>query len=109
MAPLAAAIHRLARRARISLRAESTPGPSRSPVAPVPDRADDPYGLTDRERHVLGLLARGYTNAKIGAELFMSPKTAGVHVSNILRKLNVANRAEAAAVGERAGLIGPDG
>jgi DNA-binding NarL/FixJ family response regulator len=57
---------------------------------------------------VLALLAQGHTNAQIGAELFMSPKTAGVHVSNILRKLNVVNRAEAAAVGERAGLTGSD-
>jgi DNA-binding CsgD family transcriptional regulator len=99
MAPLAAAIHRLARRSRISLR----PAP-----APAPPGTDDPYGLTHRERHVLRLLARGYTNAQIGAELFMSPKTAGVHVSNILRKLKVVNRAEAAAVGERAGLTGSD-
>ncbi|HEX6684688.1 MAG TPA: AAA family ATPase [Candidatus Limnocylindrales bacterium] len=104
MVPLTTAIHRLAQRTRISLRTVPTPAPSESPVPP----ATDPYGLTNRERHVLKLLARGYTNARIGEELFMSPKTAGVHVSNILRKLNVANRAEAAAVSERAGLTGPD-
>lgn len=68
----------------------------------------DPYHLTNRERHVLRLLAQGYTNAQIGAELLMSPKTASVHVSNILRKLNVVNRAQAAAVGERAGLTDSD-
>jgi DNA-binding CsgD family transcriptional regulator/tetratricopeptide (TPR) repeat protein len=94
MVPLTAAVHRLAQRSRISLR----------PVPSQPPEPDDPYGLTTRERHVLRLLARGYTNAQIGAELFMSPKTASVHVSNILRKLRVVNRAEAAAVGERAGL-----
>jgi len=101
MVPLASAIHRLADRSRISLRPAPTPQPSGSPEPPG---TDDPYGLTNRERHVLRLLAHGYTNAQIGAELFMSPKTASVHVSNILRKLNVVNRAEAAAVGERAGL-----
>lgn len=93
LAPLTAAVHPLALRSRITLR---TP-PAR-----------DPYGLTERERLVLRLLARGYTNARIGAELVMSPKTASVHVSSTLRKLNVTNRAEAAAVAERAGLTGPD-
>lgn len=101
MAPLTAAIHRSAQRARISL----PPVPSEPPRSPG---TADPYRLTDRERDVLRLLARGYTNAQIGAELFMSPKTASVHVSNILRKLNVVNRAEAAAVGERAGLTDSD-
>ncbi|GGN83926.1 LuxR family transcriptional regulator [Actinoplanes lobatus] len=99
MAPLTANIRRLARRSRISIR----------PVSFEPPPAtDDPYGLTQRERQVLRLLAQGCTNAQIGGELFMSPKTASVHVSNILRKLNVVNRAEAAAVGERARLTGPD-
>ncbi|OLF07669.1 helix-turn-helix transcriptional regulator [Actinophytocola xanthii] len=101
MVPLLTRINRLARRSRISLR----PASAAAPPPPVPPPGPkDPYGLTDRERHVLRLLGRGYTNAQIGAELFMSPKTASVHVSSILRKLNVANRAEAAAVGERAGL-----
>ncbi|GIJ60284.1 helix-turn-helix transcriptional regulator [Virgisporangium aurantiacum] len=98
MAPLTAAIDRLARRSRISLDEK----PAQAPAASA-----DPYRLTNRERHVLRMIAHGYTNAQIGAELFMSPKTASVHVSNILRKLNVANRAEAAAVGERAGLTDP--
>jgi DNA-binding CsgD family transcriptional regulator len=105
MAPLTAAIHRLARRSRISL--DPAPGPAPS-APPAPPGTEDPYGLTKRERHVLTLLAQGYTNAQIGTALYMSPKTASVHVSNILRKLNVVNRAEAAAVGERAGLIDPD-
>ena len=53
---------------------------------------------------MLRLLAAGRTNAQIGAELYISPKTAGVHVTNILRKLGVANRVQAAALAERAGL-----
>jgi DNA-binding NarL/FixJ family response regulator len=65
----------------------------------------DPYGLTDRELSVLRLLARGRTNAQIGAELYMSSKTASVHVSSIFRKLGVSGRAQAAAVAERAGLL----
>ena len=63
-----------------------------------------PYGLTGRELTVLRLVAAGRTNAQIGAELFISPRTAGVHVTNILRKLGVANRVQAAALAERAGL-----
>ena len=53
--------------------------------------------LTPRELEVLRLLAGGLTNAEIGNALFISPKTASVHVSNLLRKLGVANRTEAAA------------
>ena len=55
---------------------------------------------------MLRLLAAGLTNAQIGAELFISPKTASVHVSNILRKLGASGRAQAAATAERAGLLG---
>jgi len=98
MAPLMSAIQRLAERARISL--DSIDEAKASPPRPI-----DPYDLTKRERLVLRLLAKGYTNARIGAELYMSPKTASVHVTNILRKLQVLNRTEAAAVAERAGLI----
>jgi DNA-binding CsgD family transcriptional regulator len=65
-----------------------------------------PYGLTERELTVLQLVAAGRTNAQIGAELFISPRTAGVHVTNILRKLGVSNRVQAAALAERAGLAG---
>ena len=54
---------------------------------------------------MLRLLATGRTNAEIGAELYISPKTAGVHVSSILRKLGVFGRVQAAAVAERAGLL----
>ena len=54
---------------------------------------------------MLRLLAAGHTNAQIGAELYISPKTAGVHVSNILRKLGVSGRVQAASLAERAGLL----
>jgi len=54
---------------------------------------------------VLRLLAVGRTNAQIGAELFISPKTTSVHVTSILRKLGVSGRVQAAAVAERAGLL----
>ena len=56
---------------------------------------------------MLGLLATVLTNAEIGTALFISPKTASVHVSNLLRKLEVSNRTEAAAWANRHGLV-PD-
>jgi DNA-binding CsgD family transcriptional regulator/tetratricopeptide (TPR) repeat protein len=64
----------------------------------------DPYGLTTREREVLLLLVEGRTNREIADRLFISPKTAGVHVSNILGKLGVSNRVEAATIAHRLGL-----
>ena len=94
--PLAQAIDDLARRARIDL---AEPPPTGRPEQ---RRA---FGLTERELDVLALLAQGRTNPEIGAALFMSSKTASVHVSNILRKLDVATRVQAAAVAERAGLL----
>ncbi|MGH3084767.1 MAG: LuxR C-terminal-related transcriptional regulator, partial [Gaiellaceae bacterium] len=57
--------------------------------------------LTAREREVLQLLARGYTNREIAAELVISVKTASVHVSHILRKLDVSNRIDAAQIAQR--------
>ena len=56
-----------------------------------------PFGLTGRELEVLRLVAAGRGNREIAAELFISPKTASVHVSNILGKLGVATRGEDAA------------
>jgi DNA-binding CsgD family transcriptional regulator len=61
-------------------------------------------GLTPREAEVLALVAAGRTNRQIGEELFITPKTAGVHVSRILAKLGVTGRGEAAAVAYRLGL-----
>lgn len=70
----------------------------------VPDR-DRTAVLTAREQDVLRLLALGRSNRQIGEELFISPKTASVHVSNILTKLGAASRTEAVGVAYRQGLI----
>ncbi len=66
-----------------------------------PAAAEDPFGLTPRERQVLALIAEGATNRQIGAALFMAEKTASVHVSRILAKLGVRSRTQAAAVAHR--------
>jgi ATP/maltotriose-dependent transcriptional regulator MalT len=92
-APLAEAAHALARRARVRLE-QSVPEPQ--PAAPL--------GLTRREHEVLLLVADGLTNREIGERLYMSEKTASVHVSRILAKLDVGGRVEAAAVAHRLGL-----
>jgi DNA-binding CsgD family transcriptional regulator len=64
-----------------------------------------PHGLTHREVEVLRLIAAGRSNRAIAEELFISPNTAGHHVSNILNKINAANRTEAAAYAARHGLL----
>ena len=94
--PLVADVEALARRARISLDA---------PTVPVVRQADAVrLGLTSREAEVLALVAAGKTNREIGAELYVSEKTASVHVSNILRKLGVSSRVDAAAIAQRVGV-----
>ena len=95
--PLRAEIEGLARRARIDLGREL----SRDPA---PDAVLERLDLTPREIEVLGLVAGGLTNREIGAELFISGKTASVHVSRILSKLSVPNRAAAAAAARYLGL-----
>jgi ATP/maltotriose-dependent transcriptional regulator MalT len=85
----------LAARARLDL-GDDVPAAQQEP-----DAADDPFGLTRRERQVLELVARGATNREIGSELFMAEKTASVHVSRILAKLDVRTRTEAAGVAHR--------
>ena len=60
--------------------------------------------LTSREVEVLRLLAAGHSNREIAAELFIAPKTASVHVSNILGKLGASSRTEAAAIAHSNGL-----
>lgn len=81
----------------------------RARLADSPGQRDavNAFGLTDREREVLGLLAEGLTNGEIGERLFISAKTASVHVTNLLRKLGVANRRDAARRGRELGLVGP--
>jgi DNA-binding CsgD family transcriptional regulator len=103
-APLLAQVRTLADRARITLQAAPAAGADPRPAADLA-----PHELTGRELAVLRLLAAGRTNAQIGAELYISPKTASVHVTSIFRKLGVSGRAQAAAVAERAGLLGDQG
>jgi ATP/maltotriose-dependent transcriptional regulator MalT len=106
--PLRTEVLGLAGRARLDLKpsdAETT----RLTAAATPAEPDDVLrlGLTAREREVLALVALGRTNRQIADELFISENTAGVHVSNILGKLGVAGRGEAAAVAYRLGLVEP--
>jgi DNA-binding NarL/FixJ family response regulator len=70
----------------------------------VPPAAAE-LGVTPRELEVLGLVAAGRTNQQIADDLVISVKTAGIHVSSLLRKLHVGNRSEAGAVALRAGLV----
>jgi DNA-binding NarL/FixJ family response regulator len=88
--PLALQIQTLADRARLTL-----------PTVVAAPAESDPHGLTAREAEVLELVGRGRTNAEIAEELFISTKTASVHVSNILRKLGLKSRIQAAAVAQR--------
>lgn len=68
----------------------------------------DPFpGLTDREREILDLVARGLTNAEIARRLVVSDKTVRNHVSNVFTKLQVAGRAEAVARARDAGFGAP--
>jgi DNA-binding NarL/FixJ family response regulator len=95
------AIQDLARRARIDLSAASQTVQQDEPAATA--RA---FGLTERELDVLRLLGQGKTNPEIAAALFISPRTAGVHVTHILRKLDATTRVQAATIADRAGLLG---
>jgi len=95
--PLRERIESLARRARLGL----TSRPVGEQPAGIP-------GLTAREAEVLRLVAAGRSNREIAAELFISAKTASVHVSNILAKLNAASRTEAAAIAHRSGIATED-
>ena len=98
---LAEEVESLAARARLQL----GEGAEAAAAAARARRADDPFGLTARERDVLALVAAGATNREIGERLHMAEKTASVHVSRILAKLNVRSRTEAAAVAHRQGLV----
>ncbi|WP_406455084.1 AAA family ATPase [Streptomyces sp. NBC_00876] len=126
--PLTETIELLAGRARITLTGReasqgSAPGPGDAILTAVvvadtghepagPDHsgeqlraaaaaAVESFGLTRREQDVHRLVAAGFTNRRIAEELYISPKTASVHVSNILAKLGVTGRGEAAALAHR--------
>ncbi len=107
--PIAAETAALGRRARLSLAPGASPDETAAAPSPSPDPADDlaRFGLTEREREVLIRLAAGRSNPEIARELFISAKTASVHVSNILAKLGVSGRVEAAAVAHRLGIEPP--
>ncbi|MGP0023009.1 MAG: helix-turn-helix domain-containing protein [Streptosporangiaceae bacterium] len=87
-APLAADLEVLSRRGRL-------------PAGSSPDKPPRRLGLTEREAEVLDLLAEGRTNRQIGDVLFISEKTVSVHVTNLLRKLGVDSRREAAEISRR--------
>jgi DNA-binding CsgD family transcriptional regulator/tetratricopeptide (TPR) repeat protein len=104
-APLRTETEALALRGRLTL----APAPGTTLPAPQPPSALDRLGLTAREREVLALIAIGRTNREIAQTLFISPKTATVHVSNILAKLGVRSRVEAATVAHRLGMVAESG
>ncbi len=91
--PLLTALADVARRARLG------PRPATYPPGVL-------AGLTAREREVLELLSEGMSNREIADKLFIAPKTASVHVSNILAKLGASSRTEAAAIAYRQGPAG---
>ncbi|TDD73729.1 response regulator transcription factor [Actinomadura darangshiensis] len=92
--PLRTEIEKLAERSRLPVKATASPA-----------RKETPAGLTNRELEVLELLAAGLSNRQIGEHLFISAKTAGVHVSNILAKLRVTTRLEASTWAHRTHLF----
>lgn len=118
--PLAREVSELARRALITLPesvAQAAAGLAHEDGVPVIDagiaaafaeperRAGDAFGLSAREREVLSLIVDGRTNREIGERLFISQKTVGVHVGNILAKLGASGRVEAAMVAVRLELV----
>ncbi|MGK2850561.1 MAG: helix-turn-helix transcriptional regulator [Candidatus Limnocylindrales bacterium] len=121
--PLLVAIEGLARRGRLPLPATpdtdadaDTDADRLAAITALPEEPSiiptaAPFaelGLSARESEVLALVAAGRTNGQIAQELFISPKTASVHVTHILDKLGVSSRIEAAMLAARAGLVAPD-
>jgi DNA-binding CsgD family transcriptional regulator/tetratricopeptide (TPR) repeat protein len=93
--PLVDAVDDLTRRARLTLADPEATNVRTGPPEPPP------FGLTSRELEVLELVMDGRSNGEIGTQLFISRKTASVHVSNLLRKLGASNRIEATAIARR--------
>jgi DNA-binding CsgD family transcriptional regulator/tetratricopeptide (TPR) repeat protein len=101
--PLQREVERLAARSRLDL--ESLPGPSDATSGAAPVGYPIPFRLTRREQDVLERITLGRTNREIATDLFISEKTASVHVSNIKSKLGANGRAEIAAIAVRLGLV----
>jgi DNA-binding NarL/FixJ family response regulator len=102
-APLKREIERLAKRSRLDLAAQPE---EVGQAAIVGSRGHGiPFRLTRREQDVLERLTAGRTNREIATDLFISEKTASVHVSNIKGKLGANGRAEIAAIAVRLGLV----
>jgi DNA-binding CsgD family transcriptional regulator/tetratricopeptide (TPR) repeat protein len=114
-APLRRDVEGLAGRARIALEPDEAVVDAAPPArmsetaagAPLPDRVRR-LGLSAREIEVLRLVAAGQSNGEIGKRLFITRKTAAVHVTHILDKLGVSNRVEAAMIAARLGLVDED-
>ena len=104
-APLEADVDALIRGARLRAAAAGNgTTPSAAAVADAEPGELERLGLTAREGEVLRLVADGRSNSQIAETLFISRKTASVHVSNILSKLGVSTRVEAAALAHRRGI-----
>jgi DNA-binding CsgD family transcriptional regulator len=86
----------------IALERESAAAPSATVPSPWEPTIFD---LTRREREILALLCQRLTNLEIAQQLYISPRTAGTHVTNVLAKLGARNRREAAAIAARIGLV----
>jgi DNA-binding NarL/FixJ family response regulator len=104
MTPLVGWVETMARRARLRLDV-----PPDAQDRTLPNEPPDPWGLSPREREVLALLGQGHTNRQIGEVLFISGKTASVHVTHILDKMGVSSRTEAALLDGRSAMTIADG